>query len=321
MFLLAAQFFCLGFLTNVFSHLFHSIFCNSFTLLSLKCFRENNVVFTENYAKRQPSWTHLTPVARKRRPRACQPIPNMSTFWPHLPILCPHKFTESPSLLCGWRKSLWCWYLRCIKPMWLCCFPPFSPPLVFCNFNVIHCIEGLEMSGRLFYPPELWLNLSRSCFLFPCLMIYFFLYLTHTDPHTYIPTIGTEQYRGDLWGFLRRAACEGSQQAFTQTIYSRRLSVRWIYSKASRRLAWESSVLSSEPQILQRTAGAAAGRTLTWEVSMTTDSPKERLLFGRGGLNATTIENETLKKRRVTLWHNRVLFLVPRPLERWFSHL
>lgn len=198
--------------------------------------------------------------------------------------------------------------------------PSISPPLVFRNFNVIHCIEGLEMSGRLFYPPELWLNLCRSCFLFPCLMIYF-LYLTHIDPHTYIPTIGTEQYRGDLWGFLRRAACEGSQQAFTQTIYSRRLSVRWIYSKASRRLAWESSVLSSEPQILQRTAGAAAGRTLTWEVSMTTDSPKERLLFGRGGLNATTIENETLKKRRVTLWHNRVLFLVPRPLERWFSHL
>lgn len=236
----------------------------------------------------------------------------MSTFRPLLPILCPRKFTESPSRLHGWRKSLRCWYLRCIKP-WLCCLPPFFPLLFFCNFNVIHCIEGLEMSGRLFYPPDLWLNLCRSCFLFPCLMIYFFLYLTHTDPHTYVPTIGTEQYRGDLWGFLRRAACEGSQQALTQTIYSRRLSVRWIDSKASRRLAWESSVLSSEPQILQRTAGAAAGRTLTWEVSMTTDSPKERLLFGRGGLNATTIENETLKKRRVTLWHNRVLFLVPRP--------
>lgn len=83
----------------------------------------------------------------------------------------------------------------------------------------------------------------------------------------------------------------------------------------------ESSVLSSEPQILQRTAGATAGRTLTWEVSMTTDSPKERLFGGRGGLNATTIENETLKKRRVTLWHNRVLFLVPRSLERWFQPL
>lgn len=83
----------------------------------------------------------------------------------------------------------------------------------------------------------------------------------------------------------------------------------------------ESSVLSSEPQILQRTAGATAGRTLTWEVSMTTDSPKERLFWGRGGLNATTIENETLKKRRVTLWRDRVLFLVPRSLERWFQPL
>lgn len=38
-----------------------------------------------------------------------------------------------------------------------------------------------------------------------------------------------------------------------------------------------------------------------------------------GGLNATTIENETLKKRRVTLWRDRVLFLVPRSLERWFQ--
>lgn len=146
---------------------------------------------------------------------------------------------------------------------------------------------------------------------------FFCLYITYRPSRTYVPTIGTEQYRGDHWGFLRWAACEGSQQAFTQTIYSRRLSVRWIYSKASRRLAWESSGLSSEPQILQRTAGATAGRTLTWEVSMTTDSPKDRPFFREGGLNATTIENETLKKRRVTLWHKRVLFLVQHSLERW----
>lgn len=37
-------------------------------------------------------------------------------------------------------------------------------------------------------------------------------------------TLGTEQYRGD-WGFLRQAACEGSQRVFTQTIYSK---VAWF---------------------------------------------------------------------------------------------
>ena len=106
-----------------------------------------------------------------------------------------------------------------------------------------------------------------------CFFVIFFLFYTYRPSRTYVPTTGTEQYRGDHWGFLGWAACEGSQQAFTQTIYSRRLSVHWICSKASWLLAWESSGLSSEPQILQRTAGATAGRTLTWEVSMTTDSP------------------------------------------------
>lgn len=49
-------------------------------------------------------------------------------------------------------------------------------------------------------------------------------------------------------------------------------------------------------------------RTLTWEVSMTTDSLRERFRGWVTGLDATTIENEKLKKRRVTLWHNQVCY-------------
>lgn len=78
-------------------------------------------------------------------------------------------------------------------------------------------------------------------------------------------------------------------------------------------------IVSTEPRIPQCTAGATAGRTLTWEVSMTTDSLREVFRGWVAGLDATTIENETLKKASdcvtqpsVTLWfpsHTSALLL------------
>lgn len=129
---------------------------------------------------------------------------------------------------------------------------------LFSKYDSLHRTTGDERSPLL---PTIFAVVELVFVLFSFLFPYWMMAVkyTHTEPpHTYVQTLGTEQYRGDFEVFLRRAACEGSQRAFTQTIYSRSWLVRWFCWRPLN--VWpDSYVLSTEPQIPQCTAGATAG--------------------------------------------------------------
>lgn len=139
---------------------------------------------------------------------------------------------------------------------------------------------------------------------------------THTEPpHTYIQTLGTEQYRGDFEVFLRRAACEGSQRAFTQTIYSRSWLVRWFCWRP--RNVWPDRVCFWVPNrrshnaLQEQQQGEHWPEKFPWQLTV-----RER---GFQGLDYRSGRHHDrkwkVKKRRVTLWHNQVCYF-------WFlSHI
>lgn len=145
-------------------------------------------------------------------------------------FVCPsspqfNSFTQSP---CSdlWRMqnnvvSVLKMCQRCGK-QWRCDFAHLLSSLCLFEYDSLHRRTGDERPPLLPNIFLLWLNLCWSCFLFLFHTGWWPLNtLTQTPPHTHVQTLGTEQYRGDFEVFLSRAACEGSQQAFTQTIYSR----------------------------------------------------------------------------------------------------
>lgn len=196
-------------------------------------------------------------------------------------------------------------------------FPPCVSVVFFffSKYDSLHRTTGDERSPLL--PTIFVVVVELVLFSFPHWMMV--VKYTHTEPpHTYIQTLGTEQYRGDFEVFLRRAACEGSQRAFTQTIYSRSWLVRPFCWRP--RNVWPDKSTFWVPNhrshnaLQEQQQGEHWPEKFPWQLTVW-----ERGVFFRGGLGYRSARHHDrklkVKKRRVTLWHNQVCYV-------WFlSHM